>query len=113
MTIADTPAGPSLDRLRPWPGLDAFSEALSPFFFGRETETEELFRRVRHDSVTLLFGRSGLGKTSLLQAGLFPRLRAAGLLPILVRLDFAPGASGLSAQVKAIMEHTFAEREVE
>jgi hypothetical protein len=113
MTVTDAAAGPGLDAKRPWPGLDAFSEALSPFFFGREAETEELFRRVRHDPVTLLFGRSGLGKTSLLQAGLFPKLRAAGFLPVIVRLDFTPRAPGLGAQVKAIIEHACAERGVE
>ena len=77
---------------RPWPGLDAFSEALRDFFFGRAVETEELFRRVRGETVTLLFGQSGLGKTSLLRAGLAPRLRAVVFLPVFVRLDYAEGA---------------------
>jgi len=112
VTIADAGAEPGLDGLRPWPGLDAFSEARRAFFFGRSGEAEELFRRVRRDPVTLLFGRSGLGKTSLLQAGLFPRLRAGGLLPILVRLDYLPGAPALAAQVKATMEREFATEEV-
>jgi hypothetical protein len=35
MTIADIASRPPLDAARPWPGLDAFSEALQGVFFGR------------------------------------------------------------------------------
>ena len=101
-------AAPVVDTARPWPGLDAFTEALSPFFFGRDAEADELFRRVRRDLVTLLFGQSGLGKTSLLQAGLFPRLRRERFLPILIRLDYSTGAPSPAAQVKAAIEREVA-----
>jgi tetratricopeptide (TPR) repeat protein len=97
-------AAPVVDTARPWPGLDAFTEAQSPFFFGRDAEADELFRRVRRDVTTLLFGQSGLGKTSLLQAGLFPRLRWADFLPILIRLDHSPGAPPPAAQIKTAIE---------
>jgi hypothetical protein len=97
-------AAPVFNERRPWPGLDAFTEAQSPFFFGRDAEADELFRRVRRDVATLLFGQSGLGKTSLLQAGLFPRLRWADFLPILIRLDYSAGAPAPAAQVKAAIE---------
>jgi TPR repeat protein len=95
---------PSHAAARPWPGLGVFSEAQQAFFFGRAVETEELFRRVRGETVTLLFGQSGLGKTSLLRAGLAPRLRAAVFLPVFVRLDYAEGAPPPLAQVKAEFE---------
>ena len=49
----------------------------------------------------MLFGQSGLGKSSLLQAGLFPRLRAEGYLPVAIRLDHAVTAPPLSQQVIA------------
>ena len=101
-------AAPVVDTARPWPGLDAFTEALSPFFCGRDAEADELFRHVRRDLVTLLFGQSGLGKTSLLQAGLFPRLRQAGFLPILIRLDYSDGALSPAAQIKASIEREVA-----
>jgi tetratricopeptide (TPR) repeat protein len=109
VTIA-TAEAPALavDAARPWPGLDAFTEELSRFFCGRDTEADELLRRMRRDLVTLLFGQSGLGKTSLLQAGLFPRLRQTGFLPILVRLDYSAGALPPAAQVKAALERALA-----
>jgi tetratricopeptide (TPR) repeat protein len=105
VTIAtvDTAAS-DLDTVQPWPGLDAFTEETSRFFCGRDTEADELFRHVRRDVVTVLFGRSGLGKTSLLQAGLFPRLRKAGFLPILIRLDYTSDAPSPVAQVRAAIE---------
>jgi len=55
----------------PWPGLESFDEACNAFFFGMQAETAALFRLVRRETLTLFYGRSGLGKTSLLQAGLF------------------------------------------
>ena len=45
------------------------------------------------EDLTLLWGFSGLGKTSLLKAGLFPRLREADIFPIHVRLRYAPRAA--------------------
>ena len=73
-----SPGVPIVDADNPWPGLSAFTEVLAPYFCGRTEETEELFRRVKRKLLTTLFGMSGLGKTSLLQAGLFPILRREG-----------------------------------
>jgi tetratricopeptide (TPR) repeat protein len=56
-------------------------------FFGRDPEIGELVRRILSTQLLVLYGRSGLGKTSLLQAGVFPKLRERNLLPILVRVN--------------------------
>ena len=61
-----------LDRENPWPGLASYDEEAQRFFKGRGNDTTELLRRVKDAPVTLLFGKSGLGKSSLLRAGLFP-----------------------------------------
>ena len=79
------PAG--IDRENPWPGLASFTEDSREFFFGREKETDELSRLVRRQTLTVLFGQSGLGKSSLLHAGLFPLLRETDHLPLYLRLD--------------------------
>jgi WD40 repeat protein len=78
-----------LDTQNPWPGPAAYDEASSEFFYGRREEAAELLRLVRLAPLTVVYGKSGLGKTSLLQAGLFPLLRAAHFLPVLLRLDFS------------------------
>ena len=89
----------SLDRDNPWPGLAPFDEHDRTFFHGRDAEAAELLRLVRREPLTVLFGRSGLGKTSLLKAGLFPVLRDEDLLPVYVRLDHAGAAPPLAEQV--------------
>jgi WD40 repeat protein len=78
-----------VDRENPWPGLAAFREADQEFFYGREAEVEEILRLVLRERLSVLFGLSGLGKTSLLQAGLFPRLRQENVFPVYVRLDYS------------------------
>jgi len=83
----------------PWVGLQEFTEEIQSFFHGREDETESLLNRARRRVLTVLFGQSGLGKSSLLQAGLFPRLRAERFLPVYIRLNYKETAT-LREQVK-------------
>ena len=71
------------DAENPWPGLREFDESGKDFFNGRDQEIFDLLRLVNHSNLTVLFGASGLGKTSLLLAGLVPRLRQQNKLPIL------------------------------
>jgi hypothetical protein len=96
----DIPGARTVDAQNPWPGLAAFTEEQQAYFFGRGEEAGEVLRRVKRKTLTVLFGMSGLGKTSLLQAGVFPRLRRDGYLPVYVRLDYRDGAPDLSAQIK-------------
>jgi len=62
----------------PFPGLRAFDEADAPVFFGRAAETEQLLARLSKPDCRFLMvvGASGSGKSSLVRAGLIPRLRA-------------------------------------
>lgn len=93
-----------LDSQNPWPGLAAFTESQQEFFFGRNEDAADLYSCIRRERLTLLFGKSGLGKTSLLQAGLFPRLRAASMLPVYIRLSYGADSPGLEDQVQAALE---------
>lgn len=78
-----------LNAQNPWPGLATYDETASSFFYGREEETQELLRLIRLSPLTVLYGKSGLGKSSLLQAGLFPKLRQEHFLPVYIRLNKA------------------------
>ena len=113
MTELDTDPAHSLDTENPWPGLMPFTEATQAFFHGRDAEAAELFRRVRRERLTILFGQSGLGKSSLLNAGLFPRLRAADFLPVYLRLDLANESLSSIAQIKAALAENLAAHDVE
>lgn len=88
-----------IDSEHPWPGLLPFTEEASAFFHGRETESNELTRLIEREPLTVLFGQSGLGKSSLLNAGVFPRLRRAGYLPLYLRLNLDADAPALIDQV--------------
>ena len=92
-------AAEQLDRDNPWPGLESFEENARAFFHGRDHESLSLLSHVLDAPITVLYGRSGLGKTSLLRAGLFPLLRDRHFLPVYVRFDLEPGAAPLSRQL--------------
>jgi len=92
---------PVVDSDRPWPGLFPFKEEQHNYYFGRDDEIDELFQCVKRETITLLFAKPGLGKSSLLQAGLFPRLREEGFLPVYVRLNYSEIAEPLISQLKS------------
>jgi len=99
-----TPAIPLTQAQNPWPGLFWYTEEQAHLFFGRQAEIEELLRLIQRETLTILFGRSGLGKTSLMRAGVFPRLRQEGCFPVVLRLDYSPQAASPVEQVKALTE---------
>jgi hypothetical protein len=107
---ADAPppdrAATTVDEGSPWLGLASFTEETRAYFFGRDEEVAELARRVQRKLLTVLFGQSGLGKTSILRAGLVPRLRAQGYCPIYVRIDYGRGAPEPAEQIKQAISRT-------
>gem|GEM_PF-1808948 len=61
--------------VNPYSGLNAFTEKNAQFFYGREKVLEELLERLSSSPRFIgARGRSGGGKSSLLQAGLIPRM---------------------------------------
>lgn len=62
----------------PFLSFAPYGEEMAELFFGRDKEVRELFDKVINDTAvrsTLVFGPIGVGKTSLLRAGLIPRVR--------------------------------------
>lgn len=66
---------PCSDTKNPYPGPKYFTEDDKPFFFGREQEISYLGSRILANSVFLIYGASGTGKSSLVRAGLIPWLK--------------------------------------
>ncbi len=93
----------------PWLGLASFTEETRALFHGRDSEVADLARRVRRKQLTVLFGQSGLGKTSLIHAGLVPALRPDGFCPIGVRLHYEPDAPSPAEQIKQAVHRVTAE----
>jgi WD40 repeat protein len=67
----------------PYRGLQSFGEADAAFFFGRETAVSDVLDRLAGclpvSGLLVVSGVSGAGKTSLVRAGVLPRLRGTGL----------------------------------
>jgi WD40 repeat protein len=58
----------------PYPGLAPFERGDAARFHGRRREVDELLQVLEHRNCLFLIGRSGSGKSSLVLAGLLPRL---------------------------------------
>jgi hypothetical protein len=59
---------------RPYPGLRPFEADEWPIFFGREEMVDEVIGRLAERCLLLVHGSSGSGKSSLIRAGVLPRL---------------------------------------
>ena len=89
-------------RSSPYPGLEAFSENDAGVFFGRESRladalgTIDSLRRTDGSRILTIMAASGVGKSSFLRAGLWPRLaRQSGLAPLVI---LRPGAGIISGR---------------
>jgi hypothetical protein len=68
----------------PYPGLRPFRRDESLIFFGRDEQVDELIERLGRLRLLAVVGSSGCGKSSLVRAGLIPKLGSS--------LSFAPEA---------------------
>ncbi|WP_405096138.1 trypsin-like peptidase domain-containing protein [Micromonospora sp. NBC_01412] len=99
------PAWPELARVAegesPFRGLRAFGEQDEALFFGRAEQAEQFARQALSVPVLCLVGPSGVGKTSLLHAGVLARLRRTPRLAVAV-LRPSDAATGLHALALAL-----------
>lgn len=71
----DVPIVPNVG-VAPYLGLQVFGEEDAQFFFGRDGEIQRLREKLKSSRFVAVLGPSGSGKSSLVQAGLVPALRA-------------------------------------
>ena len=67
-----------MEQLAPYKGLRPFDDADSdvPFFFGRDRDRELIIANLVASRLTVLYGETGVGKSSVLRAGVAHHLRA-------------------------------------
>jgi WD40 repeat protein len=88
----------------PYPGMVPFAAEDARHFHGREAEIERMLHLLRVQNRLLVIGPSGSGKSSLIRAGLLPRLRDTTLFPAntwLVR-EFRPGQQPATRLAQAL-----------
>jgi|GEM_PF-1836741 len=77
--------------LEPFRGIDSYRYADQSIFFGRDEEAEELNSMIRRYRGVLLYGISGCGKSSLINARLTPELSARGWVVERLRVQAKEG----------------------
>ncbi|MGZ4292162.1 MAG: nSTAND1 domain-containing NTPase [Gaiellaceae bacterium] len=95
MTAVEAPVTATAPE-SPFPGLTHYTSEYAEFFFGRDAERMRIVGNLQAARLTLLYAQSGVGKSSLLSAGVAPRLRElaalnledegkAGYVPVVMR----------------------------
>lgn len=99
----------------PYVGLSYYTEAEAEVFFGREIERRLIIANLRASRLTLLYAQSGVGKSSLIRAGVASRLRELALarraqrtsarhIPVVFSAFKDEPVAGLIAEIEAAIE---------
>lgn len=84
--VAEARSSPPLAvRKRPYKFLDYYETGDSDIFFGRTLDAAQIAQKALSHRLMVVFGKSGVGKTSILKAGMMPQLDKHGFSPIYVR----------------------------
>ena len=97
----------------PWAGLSSYEDPAKSEqklkFCGRDNETKEVARLIDDNFFVTLYGKSGIGKTSLLNAGVFPALRREQYTPLNLRLGMTEETSSFQDVITQAIEHAIEE----
>lgn len=95
------------NKKNPWLGWSPYDESSMQEgyrFVGRTTETSELFSLIDNNLLVTLYGKSGIGKSSVLEAGVFPALRAANYMPVICRSEIIQESSNTAKYPQSIID---------
>lgn len=74
-----------MNERNPWLALSTYEEKDERRFFGRDTDTQDLFTMLLQNESVVCYAASGEGKSSLINAGLCPKLRRNEMFPIKIK----------------------------
>lgn len=89
-------------RKNPWLGLASYNEG--EVIYGRDDDIRDLSQCVLNDNVTLLYGKSGIGKSSILNAGILPAARRAGYVPVVIRFSHKGEKPYMKQLIQALVD---------
>jgi len=73
--------------MKRYPGLKPFTAQEQNIFFGRAEEKIKLYQKIKLEQIIVLFSKSGMGKSSLLNAGVIPEIIAQNYaVPLKIRI---------------------------
>ncbi|NOQ34715.1 MAG: hypothetical protein GQ569_02340, partial [Methylococcaceae bacterium] len=101
---------PNKNNNSPYLGLRPFEEPEQDRFFGRDDEIHILTNKILANRLTLLVAASGVGKSSLLQAGVMPALRASGMGDLIYHNDWA--LEPLQDLKQSVVNHLIASKRI-
>lgn len=80
-----------------YPGARPFTTGQQKIFYGRTVEIHDLSKLIGIEQLVLLFSKSGMGKSSILNAGIIPKIEDEGrLMPFDIRFRaFAEGEADM------------------
>jgi len=81
----------------PWLGLKTYEEG--QILYGRTEEINTLSQNILFNVQTVIYGKSGIGKSSILNAGIFPILRRSNFFPVNIRLVHNQPEKSYNAQI--------------
>lgn len=87
----------------PYRGLRAFREEDASFFFGRDVYQQQLVSLIERQTLVAVIGASGSGKSSLVSAGLVPKLRQTGSGPVWDVVRMIPHVDPLYSLAEALV----------
>jgi hypothetical protein len=88
-----------------YPGMKPFEAHEWQIFFGRKTDTQSLYDLIGIEKTVLFYSKSGLGKSSLINAGLIPMLledKRFKFRPVVFRFNARSGQNIISPKVKIL-----------
>jgi hypothetical protein len=98
----ETPGADAPQRAYPFKFLDPYGPEDAVLFFGRGFEIAELYARLYSSPLTVVYGESGTGKTSLIQCGLRNRVPPEDILFVSVRIALDPETTLRQELAKAV-----------
>lgn len=82
-----------MDTKERWLGLRSYNESDASIFYGRSAEINKICNAISYNDFTIIYGPSGIGKTSIIKAGVFPKMIATNYFPVYIRFDHSNSLS--------------------
>lgn len=103
---------PFSEHFCPYRGLEHYDTEHASFFFGREVDVDVVLANLYTAPLTVLYGESGIGKTSLLAAGVMPQVKPPACAVLFREWQRPDFAAALDAAVRCAVAPALRDRDL-